>query len=113
MGIGSVKTNLSSGNSEIILSFMIPEDAAIGNADIYVNAFSDWPSNGGIALTSESAITQYVGNDSSSTATSGGYQGNVHTEGQTGSYTLEEALAIQASQPTLDNVNFVCFNIFF
>jgi hypothetical protein len=44
---------------------MIPEDAAIGNADIYVNAFSDWPSNGGIALTSESAITQYVGNDSS------------------------------------------------
>ena len=65
MGIGSVKTNLSSGNSEIILSFMIPEDAAIGNADIYVNAFSDWPSNGGIALTSESAITQYVGNDSS------------------------------------------------
>jgi hypothetical protein len=65
MGIGSVKTNLSSGDSEIILSFMIPEDAAIGNADIYVNAFSDWPSNGGIALTSESAITQYVGNDSS------------------------------------------------
>ena len=83
---------------------MIPEDAAIGNADIYVNAFSDWPSNGGIALTSESAITQYVSNDSSSTATTGGYQGNVGSEGQTGSYTLEEALAIQASQPTLDNV---------
>ena len=66
MGIGSVKTNLSSGNSEIILSFMIPDDAAIGPADIYVNSFSDWPSNGGIALTSEFAITQYVGNDSSS-----------------------------------------------
>ena len=66
MGIGSVKTNLSSGDSEIILSFMIPDDAAIGPADIYVNSFSDWPSNGGIALTSEFAITQYVGNDSSS-----------------------------------------------
>ena len=53
IGIGSVKTTLSSGNSEIILSFMIPEDAAIGPADIYVNAFSDWPSNGGIPLTGE------------------------------------------------------------
>jgi hypothetical protein len=66
MGIGSVKTNLSSGDSEIILSFMIPDDAALGPADIYVNSFSDWPSNGGIALTSEFAITQYVGTNSSS-----------------------------------------------
>jgi len=53
IGIGSVQTTLASGESEIILSFMIPEDAAIGPADIYVNAFSDWPSNGGIALTGE------------------------------------------------------------
>ncbi len=53
IGIGSVKTTLSSGNSEIILSFMIPADAAVGPADIYANAFSDWPSNGGIPLTGE------------------------------------------------------------
>jgi methionine-rich copper-binding protein CopC len=53
IGIGSVKTTLSSGESEIILSFMIPDDAAIGPADIYVNAFSDWPSSGGIPLTHE------------------------------------------------------------
>jgi len=53
IGIGSVKTTLSSGESEIILSFMIPEDAVIGPADIYVNAFSDWPSSGGIPLTNE------------------------------------------------------------
>ena len=53
IGIGSVQTTLASGESEIILSFMIPDDAAIGPADIYVNAFSDWPSNGGTALTGE------------------------------------------------------------
>ena len=62
IGIGSVKTTLSSGNSEIILSFMIPDDAAVGLADIYVNAFSDWPSNGGIPLTNEFAITESIGN---------------------------------------------------
>jgi hypothetical protein len=60
IGIGSVKTSLASGESEIILSFMIPEDAAIGPADIYVNAFSDWPSNGGIALTGELASVEDI-----------------------------------------------------
>ena len=65
IGIGSVKSSLVSGDSEIILSFMIPDDAAIGPADINVNAFSDWPSKGGIALTPEFAIVQSVGGDSS------------------------------------------------
>jgi len=60
IGIGSIKTTLSSGNSEIILSFMIPSDVAVGSADIYVNAFSDWPSNGGIPLTSEVSITENI-----------------------------------------------------
>jgi hypothetical protein len=32
---------------------MIPDDAAIGPADIFANAFSDWPSSGGIPLTHE------------------------------------------------------------
>ncbi len=32
---------------------MIPDDAATGAADIFTNAFSDWPSNGGIPLTGE------------------------------------------------------------
>jgi len=61
IGIGSVKTTLSSGISEIILSFMIPEDVARGSANIYVNAFSDWPSNGGIPLTNEFSITELIG----------------------------------------------------
>ena len=60
IGIGSVQTTLASGESEIILSFMIPDDAAIGSADIYVNAFSDWPSNGGTALTSELASMEDI-----------------------------------------------------
>jgi hypothetical protein len=64
IGIGSVKTTLSSGDSEIILSFMIPDDAVLGHAEIYVNAFSDWPSNGGIPLTSEFTITESIGNGS-------------------------------------------------
>jgi len=60
IGIGSVKTSLASGDSEIILSFMIPDNAAIGPADIYVNAFSDWPSNGGTALTGELASMEDI-----------------------------------------------------
>jgi len=64
IGIGSVQTTLSSGTSEIILSFMIPADAATGPATVYVNAFSDWPSNGGIPLTGEFSITEFIGNSS-------------------------------------------------
>lgn len=60
IGIGSVKTTLAAGTSEIILSFMIPDDAAVGPADIYVNAFSDWPSNGGIPLTGEVSSVEEI-----------------------------------------------------
>jgi len=53
IGIGSFKTTLAPGESEMILSFFIPTDAAIGEANVYANAFSDWPSNGGIPQTFE------------------------------------------------------------
>ena len=53
IGIGSFRSTLSSGESEMILSFMIPSDAALGNANVYANAFSDWPSNGGVPQTME------------------------------------------------------------
>lgn len=56
IGIASFRTTLSLGESEIILSFLIPDDAAIGPADVFANAFSDWPSEGGIPLTEEFAI---------------------------------------------------------
>jgi hypothetical protein len=57
LGIGSFKTTLSPGESEMILSFFIPNDAVVGSADIYANAFSDWPSNGGTPLTRESSAS--------------------------------------------------------
>ena len=39
---------------------MIPGDVAIGSSNVYVNAFSDWPSNGGIPLTGEVSVTEYI-----------------------------------------------------
>ena len=55
LGIGSFKTTLGSGQSEMTLSFFIPNDAESGNGDIYANVFSDWPSQGGVPLTGESS----------------------------------------------------------
>jgi plastocyanin len=55
LGIGSFKTTLNQGQSEMLLSFFIPNDAEFGNADIYANVFSDWPSQGGVPLTGESS----------------------------------------------------------
>jgi len=57
LGIGSFKTTLSPGDSEILLSFFIPSDASSGTGNIYANVFSDWPSQGGIPLTGEAATT--------------------------------------------------------
>lgn len=57
LGIGSFKTTLSPGQSEIILSFFIPNDAVSGNANIYTNVFSDWPSQDGVPLTAEKQAT--------------------------------------------------------
>ena len=54
LGIGSFKTTLSTGQSEMVISFFIPDDAVFGTADIYANVFSDWPSQGGVPLTGES-----------------------------------------------------------
>lgn len=54
LGVGSFKTTLGSGQSEMIISFFIPNDANSGTSDIYANVFSDWPSRGGTPLTGES-----------------------------------------------------------
>jgi len=62
IGIGSVKSTLTSGTSEIIISFLIPDFTALGDLEIFVNAFSDWPSNGGIPLTNEFSIIAKLGN---------------------------------------------------
>ena len=60
LGVGSVKSPLNQGESEIILSFLIPDDAALGDADIFVNAFTNWVSSGGIPLTPEFSITAEI-----------------------------------------------------
>ena len=57
LGVGSVKTTLGAGQSEILVSFFVPKDAASGTANIYADIFSDWPSNGGTPLTGESSST--------------------------------------------------------
>ncbi len=61
LGTSSIKTSISSGESEIILSYYIPDDTSVGVANIYVNAFTDWPSNGGIPLTRESSAQIGIG----------------------------------------------------
>ena len=61
LGTSSIKTSISSGESEIILSYYIPDDTSVGVANIYVNAFTDWPSNGGIPLTRESSAEIGIG----------------------------------------------------
>lgn len=53
LGVGSVKTNLGAGESQMIVSFYVPKDAVVGTAAIYANAFTDWPSNNGTPLTEE------------------------------------------------------------
>src|SRR5574337_822698 len=57
IGIGSLKGSISNGQSEIVLSFSIPKDAAVGTANIYADVFSDYPSRGGTPLTSEISST--------------------------------------------------------
>jgi plastocyanin len=57
LGVGSVRSNIGEGESEIILSFLIPDDAASGEAEIFVNGFTDWISNGGVPLTGEFSTT--------------------------------------------------------
>ena len=61
LGTSSIKTSISSGDSEIILSFYIPDDTSTGNANIYVNAFTDWPSNSGVPLTREGTTEINIG----------------------------------------------------
>ena len=58
LGVGSVKTTLGAGQSEMIVSFYVPKDAAVGTAMLFADAFSDWPSQGGVPLTGE--VSSYV-----------------------------------------------------
>jgi len=60
LGVGSVRSTLSEGESEIILSFLIPSNASSGNAEIFANGFTDWISNGGVPLTGEFSTIEEI-----------------------------------------------------
>ncbi|MFZ1077143.1 MAG: hypothetical protein WAN47_06915 [Nitrosotalea sp.] len=55
LGVGSIKTSLGAGDSEMIVSFYVPSDANVGTGSLYADMFSDWPSNGGTPLTAEAS----------------------------------------------------------
>ncbi|TLX83676.1 MAG: hypothetical protein E6L00_00390 [Thaumarchaeota archaeon] len=60
LGIGSVKSTVN-GNSEMVISFFIPDSAQSGTANIYTDGLSDWPSQGGVPLTTENQSTVNIG----------------------------------------------------
>jgi hypothetical protein len=60
-GVAWSNVTVSSGNSFFILSMTIPKSAEVGNAAVYVGAYTDWPQNSGFPLCPEvSAVFQIV-----------------------------------------------------
>jgi len=53
LGVAFFKSIVGKGNSELVLGFKIPEDAADGFAKIYVNTYTDWIDQGGVVIGSE------------------------------------------------------------
>jgi hypothetical protein len=61
LGVGTIKLPLNPGQTEIVVSFFIPSGTATGSANIYADAFSDWPTNGGTPLTGEASSVVGIG----------------------------------------------------
>ena len=53
LGVAFFKSIIGKGDSKIVLGFKIPEDAADGEAKIYVNTYTNWIDQGGIPISSE------------------------------------------------------------
>ncbi len=56
LGTATIKSVVNSGKSQMALSFFIPAGAQAGLANVYTDAYTDWPSNGGTPLTTESCL---------------------------------------------------------
>jgi len=56
LGTASIQSVVNPGKSQVTLSFFIPSGAQAGLANVYTDAYSDWPSNGGTPLTTESCL---------------------------------------------------------
>lgn len=57
IGTASIKSTINPGDTHMTLSFFIPPNAQVGSSDIFTDAYSDWPSNGGTPLTTESCLS--------------------------------------------------------
>jgi hypothetical protein len=53
----SIKSTINPGDSQMTLSFFISPNAQVGSAYIFTDIYSDWPSNGGTPLTTESCLS--------------------------------------------------------
>ena len=62
IGTASIKSTLTPGDSQMTLSFFIPQSAQIGTSEIFTDAYSDWPANGGTPLTAESCLSASLEN---------------------------------------------------
>ncbi|HET7336981.1 MAG TPA: hypothetical protein VFJ23_03715, partial [Candidatus Nitrosotalea sp.] len=56
LGTTSVKSVVNPGTSTMTLSFFIPSDVQAGQANVFTDVYSDWPTNGGTPLTAESCL---------------------------------------------------------
>jgi len=57
IGIASYQGLITQGTSVFILALPIPKSAHLGNATAYVNAYTDWPHNGGVPYCPEASAT--------------------------------------------------------
>jgi hypothetical protein len=64
LGTASIKSVVTPGDSQMTLSFFIPSNSQVGLANVFTDAYSDWPSNGGTPLTTESCLATDLQNPS-------------------------------------------------
>ncbi|MGI0045631.1 MAG: hypothetical protein ACREBB_00375 [Nitrosotalea sp.] len=62
IGTASVNSTINPGDTQTTLSFFIPQNSQVGTADIFTDAFSNWPSDGGTPLTPESCLSASLEN---------------------------------------------------
>lgn len=60
LGTSSIKSVVSTGTSQMTLSFFIPSDVQVGSANVFTNVYSDWPNNGGTPITTESCLAAEI-----------------------------------------------------
>jgi hypothetical protein len=64
LGTASIKSVVTPGQSNMTLSFFIPSSSQVGLANVFTDAYSDWPGNGGTPLTTESCLATDLQNPS-------------------------------------------------